>query len=119
MVLERKKTVMLRFTEAEWADLENKIQSTGKRPAVYCRDAVLGKEIRSLPPTDLLDVRSQLGRIGNNLNQISYQLNSRQEVWDKFLLKNIVVYLKCLQSSVTELNLKYLELVAAQCNKRD
>jgi hypothetical protein len=67
---------MVRFTPDEFALIAQRARDCGRAPARFIREAALGavpRERRSAASAELL---RQLGRIGNNLNQLAARAHS-------------------------------------------
>jgi hypothetical protein len=83
---QRTKQCLVRFTEAEFADVAAKADRAGVALAAYLRAAALGHpglRAQRRPPADheaLRRILGQLGRIGNNINQIARALNNDKSV---------------------------------------
>jgi uncharacterized membrane protein YccC len=77
----RTRTVKVSFTPAEYQQLRHQAQRSGGKLATYCRQQTLHPQASPTPAlaapqlSELRQLRSALGRIGNNLNQIAYHLN--------------------------------------------
>ena len=69
----RTKRVTFRVTEEEYKRLEELAYGSYRLISVYCRDCVFGKKITVIPGVD--DAVTQLRRIGNNLNQLTWRVN--------------------------------------------
>lgn len=69
------KDVVLRFrtTAGEKELIEKKAKKAGVKPAVFMRNACLGKEIQERIPAD---VRRHIVGVGSNLNQLTRLANS-------------------------------------------
>lgn len=87
----RSESSRLRFTVSEWNLLEEDLSKSGiKDMAVFLRTIVLRKreQIKFQAPVNK-ELRVEIARMGNNLNQIAHQLNmqigsiSIQEVTQK------------------------------------
>ena len=77
----RTRTVKVSLTPAEYQQLCHQAQRTGGKLATYCRQQTLHSQASPTPAlaapqlSELRQLRSALGRIGNNLNQIAHHLN--------------------------------------------
>ena len=68
--------VKVSFTAEEYATLQALAKAAGRKPATYCRLKALDQASAIVYTTpEAKELRGDLGRIGNNLNQIAYQLN--------------------------------------------
>lgn len=74
----RPKQVVIRLTEEEFMYLQEQVERAGMNQQEYCRKSILGKEIRNMD--GIKEVIPQLGRIGNNLNQIARILNQHSKI---------------------------------------
>ena len=78
---QRTKQCLVRFTEDEYADISGKADRAGIATAAFLRTAALGDPgpRAQTPPADHVALRQllgELGRVGNNINQIAYRLNT-------------------------------------------
>jgi len=79
---QRNKSVLVRLTEEERAKLEARAQEAGLSVGAFVRKAALGSagpRIRRAPVADtdeLRRLRGELGKIGNNINQLAPHLNA-------------------------------------------
>jgi hypothetical protein len=82
---QRQKQVKLRLTSDEFNAVSSKAAAAGYTNAAYARASMLGdagpRAQRKLPMDARLmrEALAQLGRYGNNMNQIAYQLNAQGE----------------------------------------
>ncbi len=79
----RTKTIKLRVSETEWADLRQRAEGYGISVSAMLRIAGSGGRLPAMrfDPTQaklLAQLLGQLGRLGGNLNQVSRAINSRQ-----------------------------------------
>lgn len=88
----RPRQVMLRYTEEEFAAIEHAARGTGLTPTGYAAEAALAAAVGSDAPStapwrsallELMDARSQVRRIGVNINQAARAINATGEppVW--------------------------------------
>jgi hypothetical protein len=88
----RQHTVKVSLTAAEYDQLQERAATTGGKLATYCRLKALDQR-QPAPPTirqpqtlpvqsELRQLRTDLGKVGNNLNQIAHHLNQRQPLDD-------------------------------------
>jgi hypothetical protein len=77
--------MLLRHTEAEYADIAAAARDAGLTPSGYAADAALAVATGAQPPStapwrsallELMDARCQVRRIGGNVNQAVRVLNS-------------------------------------------
>ncbi len=76
----KRKPQKIRYHDAEWARVVAHARECGKPPATYVRDVSLGavpKARRNRTENQLI---LELGRIGNNLNQLARLAHSRGEL---------------------------------------
>ena len=66
----RSKRVEIYFTEEELDLLTQKVKKSGFSREVYCRAALLGKEIKEAPPADFYKLIIEVRKVGSNLNQL-------------------------------------------------
>jgi len=79
-----------RFTENEWRLIEQKCQIAGITPTQYFRQlAVSGKVAKKDCLKEKQIYLGQLGKIGNNLNQIARQLNTDKKI-ELWMLETLV-----------------------------
>src|ERR1700687_264888 len=77
---------LVRWTDEEFNAIAAKADKAGLAVAAFMRAAALGDagpRAQRRPPADhvaLRQILGQLGRIGNNLNQITRALNARQQL---------------------------------------
>ena len=103
----RIKEIKIRFSPEEYEQFLVLSQKANQRPAVFARQAVLGAQFKqSLTPTQI-EIRSELGKIGSNLNQISRHLNHGKLIGTS-QFTNLRQLLESLQS---ELRLIHSELL--------
>lgn len=83
---QRQEQVKLRCTKDEFNAIAAKASAAGMTTAAYARATMLGdagpRAQRRLPADAQLlrQVLGQLGRVGNNLNQIAYHLNADEAI---------------------------------------
>ena len=68
---ENRKIFSLRLSASERLELENKAAEVGLKLSEYLRQTGLRKKIRAKVPEINREMYLELGRIGNNLNQIT------------------------------------------------
>ena len=69
----------IRFSEEEWAVIVDRARLCGRAPARYVREAALGAVPRRTRTQAIAPVIHQLGRLGNQLRQVSERLTERGE----------------------------------------
>jgi len=96
---QRTKQCLVRFTDAEFADASAKADRAGMALAAYLRAAALGHpglRAQRRPPADHKALRrllGEMGRIGNNINQIARALNTDKAVPPAEIRAALRVYL--------------------------
>ena len=89
-------TIMkFRVTEEEAAEIRRKAAAAGMTVSRFLRTAAVNSQVVLYNTADLFGLRSELRRIGNNINQIAMVVNSNRAVY---------------QSDVRELNKQFSEL---------
>ena len=102
---------LVRLTHEEWEDISAKADNAGMTPAAFFRQAALGTpgpRAQRRPPADhkaLREILGHCGRIGNNLNQIAYQLNKRGKSNIPLLVSELKSYKKIRAAIYTALNM--------------
>lgn len=74
-MLTRQKKLTVRFTEREYAALQQKAAAAGFKMEPFVRSLVDGCEVKPRPPDSYKDLARELSAIGNNLNQIAHTAN--------------------------------------------
>ena len=70
--------ISTRVTPEQREIIEEKAYSSYRTPSMYLRDCALGKKIIVVKGVD--EAANELRKIGNNLNQLTRAVNSREEV---------------------------------------
>lgn len=102
---------LVRLTPEEFLDISAKADNAGMTPAAFFRLAALGTpgpRSQRRPPADhkaLREILGHCGRIGNNLNQIAYQMNKRGNPDIPELLSELKSYKKIRTAIYTALNM--------------
>lgn len=102
---------LVRLTPEEHEDISAKADNAGMTPAAFFRLAALGTpgpRSQRRPPADhkaLREILGHCGRIGNNLNQIAYQMNKRGNPDIPELLSELKSYKKIRTAIYTALNM--------------
>lgn len=68
----------LRLSQAEKDVLEKNAAKCGISKSVYLRRLIVGTPIRARPSGEIRELRVEVHRIGNNINQIARGVNSGQ-----------------------------------------
>ena len=89
-------TIMkFRVTEEESAEIRRKAAAAGMNVSRFLRTAAVNSQVVLYNTADIFGLRSDLRRIGNNINQIAMVVNSNRSVY---------------QSDVRELKKQFSEL---------
>lgn len=91
------RTVIMKFrsTEEEAAEIRRKSAAAGMNVSRFLRTSAVKSQVALYNTADLYGLRSDLRRIGNNINQITMVVNSNRSVY---------------QSDVRELKKQFSEL---------
>ena len=91
------RTTIMKFraTEEESAEIRCKASAAGMTVSRFLRTAAVNSQVVLYNTADLFGLRSELKRIGNNINQIAMVVNSNRAVY---------------QSDVRELKKQFSEL---------
>lgn len=68
--------VSTRMVDIDYDIYRAKVEQSGLSPAEFNRQALLTSTVKQKVPKELVDGIKQLGRIGNNLNQIAHKANA-------------------------------------------
>lgn len=68
----------LRLSQAEKDMLEKNAAKCGISKSVYLRRLIMGTPVRAKPSGEIRELRVEVHRIGNNINQIARGVNSGQ-----------------------------------------
>lgn len=96
----RTKQCLVRFTDDEFEQVVGKADRAGIAAAAFLRAAALGDpgpRARRRPPADhqaLRRILGELGRVGNNINQIAYHLNCGEGMSLPELRQALAAYLE-------------------------
>ena len=93
--MNRTKVMKFRATEEEAAEIRRKANAAGMTVSRFLRTAAVNSQVVLYNTADLFGLRSELRRIGNNINQIAMVVNSNRSVY---------------QSDVRELKKQFSEL---------
>lgn len=108
----RTKQCLVRFTEEEYAAIEGKADKAGIASAAFLRAAALGDpgpRAQRRPPADhqaLRRILGELGRVGNNLNQIAHRLNAGERAHMPDLAQALAAYLEIRNAIFDALGMK-------------
>ena len=91
------RTTIMKFraTEEEAAEIRRKANAAGMTVSRFLRTAAVNSQVVLYNTADVFGLRSELKRIGNNINQIAMVVNSNRAVY---------------QSDVRELKKQFSEL---------
>ena len=91
------RTTIMKFraTEEEASEIRRKAAAAGMTVSRFLRTAAVNSQVVLYNTADLFGLRSELRRIGNNINQIAMVVNSNRSVY---------------QSDVRELKKQFSEL---------
>lgn len=112
---QRAKQALVRFTDEEFAFLAARADRAGLTHAAYIRATVLGTpgpRAQRRAPADQEALRAalgQLGRVGNNLNQIARVLNAGEDHDPAELRYSLAAYLEVRDAILTALGKKPLD----------
>lgn len=104
--------ILVRLTDEELAAIDAKADRAGIARAAFMRAAALGAigpRAQRRPPADHVALRQllgELGRIGNNLNQLARAGNAGLDVDSDALKAGIAAVLECRARILTALNMK-------------
>lgn len=68
----------LRLSQTEREQLEMNAEKCGLSKSVYLRRLIMGTEVKARPSEEIRELRVEVHRIGNNINQIARGVNSGQ-----------------------------------------
>jgi hypothetical protein len=88
----------IRFTEDEFAKIENQISEHNLTFTEFARSAILRKKIKTNLSKEMI---FEVNRIGNNLNQIAKKVNSDSD------RKNLLIQLIAIQNQLKEISNVY------------
>ena len=72
------KTITLRLSAAEYAHLKELSDTTGLKMEPVLRKLVMGIQLRPRPPDTYAALLRELSAIGNNVNQIAHNTNTKK-----------------------------------------
>ena len=93
--MNRTKVMKFRATEEEVSDIRRKAAAAGMTVSRFLRTSAVNSQVVLYNTADLFGLRSELRRIGNNINQIAMVVNSNRSVY---------------QSDIRELKKQFSEL---------
>jgi len=66
----------LRLNKAEKEQLEMNAAKCGLSKSVYLRRLIMGTEVKARPNSEIKELRTEVHRIGSNINQIARSVNT-------------------------------------------
>ena len=79
--MNRTKVMKFRATEEEAAEIRRKATAAGMTVSRFLRTSAVNSQVVLYNTADLFGLRSELRRIGNNINQIAMVVNSNKAVY--------------------------------------
>ena len=79
--MNRNTIMKFRATEEEAAEIRRKANAAGMTVSRFLRTAAVKSQVVLYNTADLFGLRSELRRIGNNINQIAMVVNSNRSVY--------------------------------------
>ena len=75
---ERKRHLHIELTEQQYNVLQEKSQKAGLTMREFMARLIMGTSVRARPSGEIRELRVEIHRIGNNINQIARGVNSGQ-----------------------------------------
>ena len=69
----------LRLSQAEREQLETNAKKCGLYKSVYLRRLIMGTEVKARPSSEIRELRSEVHKIGSNINQIARSVNAGRD----------------------------------------
>jgi len=66
----------LRLNKTEKEQLEMNAKKCGLSKSVYLRRLIMGTDVKARPGTEIKELRTEIHKIGSNINQIARSFNS-------------------------------------------
>ena len=79
--MNRTTIIKFRATEEESAEIRRKAAAAGMTVSRFLRTAAVNSQVVLYNTADIFGLRSELKRIGNNINQIAMVVNSNRSVY--------------------------------------
>ena len=79
--MNRNTIMKFRATEEEAAEIRRKANAAGMTVSRFLRTAAVNSQVVLYNTADVFGLRSELKRIGNNINQIAMVVNSNRSVY--------------------------------------
>jgi len=73
------KTLTLRLNASQYTHLQRQSEATGLKMEPLIRQLITGVNLRPRPPDTYAALLRELSAIGNNINQLAHQANTRGE----------------------------------------
>ena len=68
----------LRLNQAEKEQLETNATKCGLSKSVYLRRLIMETEVKARPSSEIRELRTEVHKIGSNINQIARSINAEQ-----------------------------------------
>ena len=81
----RKNRIYLYLSDEEYEHFLTSVQKSGLTMNDYCRQLFKNGKVTAAPPTEFRKMSWELKRIGTNLDQVLFRLNSIGEYYDEEL----------------------------------
>ncbi|MBQ6303747.1 MAG: hypothetical protein IJK83_06955 [Clostridiales bacterium] len=81
----RKNRIYLYLSDDEYEHLLTNVQKSGLTINEYCRQLIKNGKVTAAPPTEFRKLIWELKRIGTNLDQVLFKLNTIGEYYDEEL----------------------------------
>lgn len=108
---QRSKQVLVRLSDEEFAQLAHKSDHAGLAKAAFLRATAFGEigpRAQRRPPADHVALRKllgELGRVGNNINQIARSLNAGDTIEPTELRQALLAYVEMRDAIFQALNM--------------
>lgn len=79
--MNRNTIMKFRATEEEAAEIRRKAAAAGMNVSRFLRTSAMNSQVVLYNTADIFGLRSELNRIGNNINQIAMVVNSNRAVY--------------------------------------
>lgn len=98
----RKKQILLRLSEKEYAHLKEQATLAGLKIEPFLRNLISGVKIKPRPKEEWKEIMRQMSAVGNNINQIAHRANIHG-LTDKQTLFNVQQELAKIRQKMDEL----------------
>ena len=107
--LQRPNKVTFRLSSEELAQLKKRIEDSGLSSQSYLLSAALNSSVTDLQPIllEMKRTRTELNRVGNNLNQLMRFLNSTH---DRANLRDVELLISEIRKAIKEVTAAWLSL---------